>query len=437
MNKLLVTFCHGIAGSGKTHSLKKRIASLTQIYAPDEIMAVSFTKTAANNLAKEYGVQARTMHSLGYEIGGFSGKNILSDKEIDFLMGGFATNIKYQRNQNFSPGQSYLNILAALKGHTFEDLLDFMPTHFNFKVLLIDEAQDMTPLMHAFVAKLADSGKLEKLIYSGDKMQGIFQFMASEPDFQTMALSFLKKIHVPFNWTSENLTVSYRLPKIVADFLNETFYCKLKIQHKKSFPQIKVPETAAEGFLRVFPGSDMLCPEFVSLHRKGTAAILCRTNYQVKKLVSLFQKSGYCVRTNGENNLTIDSPKVKAGFEIMDNIWGYGKKINMDLVRSFLRKKHFEPRKLLSLHDLELTEGEKSLILNLYANRNNEIIDIYTIHAAKGLEWDTVFYLNDDGNHVFTSSKEEAYQLFYVATTRTKNRLYIFHVNSLVEIETI
>lgn len=424
MAQVQITFIHGIAGSGKTHTLKQKIAALTKQYATDEIVAVSFTKTAAENLAKEYGVHARTLHSLGYEIGGFNGQTILSDKEIDFLMGGFASDIKYQRNQNIEPSQSYLNILDALKGHAFEDLLDFMPVHFNFKVLLIDEAQDMTPLMHAFVAKLIGSGKLEHVIYSGDKMQGIFQFIAAEPDFQTTALRFLEKINIPFTYAQEDLTVSYRIPKIIASFLNR------ELTHMR-IPEIKVPHTAIQGHLRVFNGIEMLCPEFVYLHSKGSSAILCRTNRQAKKLVNLFQKNGFYVRANCRNNLTVDSPKVRAAFQVIGRSLGKQVDLDMDLIRPFLRNKKIDSE-IIELADLELTPEEYSTILTLYHNEDTNIIDIYTVHAAKGLEWDTVFYLNDDGPNVFASSIKTVYQLFYVATTRAKNRLFIFNVNSIV-----
>jgi hypothetical protein len=63
----------------------------------------------------------------------------------------------------------------------------------------------------------------------------------------------------------------------------------------------------------------------------------------------------------------------------------------------------------------------------------NKSVDLVTLHASKGLEWDCVFFigLNDD---VFPSRKEAAdilceRRLFYVGVTRARNQLFFSYTN--------
>jgi DNA helicase-2/ATP-dependent DNA helicase PcrA len=77
-----------------------------------------------------------------------------------------------------------------------------------------------------------------------------------------------------------------------------------------------------------------------------------------------------------------------------------------------------------------------SLVMDNDADRESDKVTIMTIHAAKGLEFDTVFLAGweegvfpsqrslDEGG---TASLEEERRLAYVAITRARKRCYIFH----------
>jgi superfamily I DNA/RNA helicase len=71
-----------------------------------------------------------------------------------------------------------------------------------------------------------------------------------------------------------------------------------------------------------------------------------------------------------------------------------------------------------------------------YYDPNAEVISLLTIHAAKGLEFSQVFLIGAEENILPHSRKgqttdiEEERRLFYVATTRARDDLYILHTRS-------
>ena len=88
-------------------------------------------------------------------------------------------------------------------------------------------------------------------------------------------------------------------------------------------------------------------------------------------------------------------------------------------------------RKLL--HDVTLRESFKGETVT-GAPKHQEHLVLSTIHQAKGLEWKAVFIIGlCDGQFPHSKVKEEPMEmeeerrLFYVATTRTKENLYLIH----------
>ena len=84
------------------------------------------------------------------------------------------------------------------------------------------------------------------------------------------------------------------------------------------------------------------------------------------------------------------------------------------------------------LADVALSEGFKGQSIKGYNNGPDEAITLSTIHQAKGLEWKVVFIINlVDGQFphakVFDQPEalEEERRLFYVSSTRAKDKLYL------------
>jgi superfamily I DNA/RNA helicase len=68
-----------------------------------------------------------------------------------------------------------------------------------------------------------------------------------------------------------------------------------------------------------------------------------------------------------------------------------------------------------------------TLIDDLFSNKSNAVI-LATIHKAKGLEADTVFWLNYDYVSKWARQpwqKQQEVNLQYVAATRAKNELFL------------
>jgi len=84
-----------------------------------------------------------------------------------------------------------------------------------------------------------------------------------------------------------------------------------------------------------------------------------------------------------------------------------------------------EEREILSLLE-EYINGSK----RTEKNELTERITITTIHSSKGLEWNTVFYMNAGGEKFKRDKEEEAQRLIYVTVSRAKENLYILSENS-------
>ena len=87
-----------------------------------------------------------------------------------------------------------------------------------FDIIVIDEAQDMTPLYYKLVKKFIEDliNPNLQIIVLGDKYQGIYQFKGADSRFLTLT---------PKLWDREfadaTLSTSYRITKPIASFVNE------------------------------------------------------------------------------------------------------------------------------------------------------------------------------------------------------------------------
>jgi superfamily I DNA/RNA helicase len=138
-----------------------------------------------------------------------------------------------------------------------------------------------------------------------------------------------------------------------------------------------------------------------------------------------------------------DLPNVKDLYNIiiddecnLDNIINYicstNNQVNLDDINLFLSK--------INKTSYEtILQSINSLYLNDSYNCNTDSIELSTIHGSKGLEWKFV-YLIDMNSKDYPKSKnenecEEERRLFYVASSRAKNHLYIsYHKNETEKI---
>lgn len=108
--------------------------------------------------------------------------------------------------------------------------------NFGYDLIIIDEAQDMTPLYFSLLCKIIkDNNKQIKICLLGDKNQSIYDFNKADYRYLTMAdkiLNFLED-----KWMDLKLSTSFRLNDKTTEFINNCMmnYNRIKSVKKTNF----------------------------------------------------------------------------------------------------------------------------------------------------------------------------------------------------------
>lgn len=97
----------------------------------------------------------------------------------------------------------------------------------DFTILVVDEAQDMTPLYFKLLQKFIKDSKLPfQLLVLGDHRQGLYEFKGADTRFLTLAHKLWKNI--PFlktqSFIHKSLKMSYRITKPICNFVNNVMF---------------------------------------------------------------------------------------------------------------------------------------------------------------------------------------------------------------------
>jgi len=102
----------------------------------------------------------------------------------------------------------------------------------NFDIIIIDEAQDLTPLYYELICKICnDNKKIPKFCILGDKYQSIFEYNNADSRYM-MYSNYLFNIN-DYEWVKCKLSTSYRVPKEICDFVNVCMIDKNRIKFNK------------------------------------------------------------------------------------------------------------------------------------------------------------------------------------------------------------
>lgn len=178
-----------VAGAGKTHRITETINEwLDSGMAPEEICAVSFTITAAEELRSRIstpGVVLSTVHSLAYQV--CREKDMIPPFGYDFY--------------------DQLLLTAAVI---------FRTSRPRFRAIAVDEAQDITETQRLFLTPIMLSA--EEVLIVGDPNQSIYGFLGVAPDvIYTMARGLNHQVE------TECMTESHRFGAEIAAFLETVF----------------------------------------------------------------------------------------------------------------------------------------------------------------------------------------------------------------------
>ena len=409
------------AGSGKTTTMSAKVKYLVEKRQidPTQIIMISYTNEAIKELKTRINDQFKmpvniyTFHKFCLDIIRKKEKvKILSDNEIIFKEY-FKFNTffykKYLRTNNL---KKYFKFLLTKKifdddieiCYKFLNLVEDIYKYYNkylkkynlidfdgmiikatktvkkedvkYKYLIIDEYQDISNLRFKFVQKLVKVSDI-KLIVVGDDFQSIYSFSGSDI---SLFLNFKKT----FGYASIlKITNTYRNSQELIDIVGK-FVMKNKEQINK---------------------------KLISNKHIDNPVVLVKYKNKIKQL---------------ENCIKII-------------IKEYGCNKNILLLGRYLNDIKF------------ISKSEKFMICGndiKYSLYPNIKITFLTIHASKGLGYDNVIILNNEkGKYGFPTnvknnkfldmlSNEESYmyaeerRLFYVALTRTKNRVYLLYSNN-------
>jgi len=284
-----------------------------------------------------------------------------------------------------------------------------------YDFIFVDEAQDTNAIQRAILRKLMNAGT--RIIAVGDPAQAIYGFRGADSDS-------LDLIATEFNCTRLPLSISYRCPQAVVNFARQW------VSH------IEPAATAPEGSV------EMLGTKWDSSVFQANDLVVCRTTAPVITLAYSLLKARVPVRVMGreigqglknlinkQNAHTIDALVEKLEVYRTREV----EKATAKMEDAKAEAINDKVDAVLCLID-GLDEGDRSInslmsvIDTLFADGVNKTV-LATIHKAKGLEADRVFWLNSSACPAKWArqdwQKQQELNLCYVATTRAKSALIL------------
>lgn len=286
-----------------------------------------------------------------------------------------------------------------------------------FDFVFVDEAQDTNSIQREILRKLMKPSS--RLVAVGDASQAIYGFRGSDSDS-------MKNIKDEWNAIELPLSITYRCPKSVVEYA------------KTWVDEIVAHDAAEEGEVvelgdtwdhTTFNCNDMvicrrtapLVDTAFSLIKSGVPARVLGKDIGIglKALVKRMQPTSL---TNLEVNLKRHLEKETMKFNELDE----PEKIAAlrDRVESLFAI-------IASMKDTATVQDLNEVIDRLFSESSNCVI-LCTIHKAKGLEADRVFWLDRSGCPSKWARKDwmrvQEDNLCYVATTRAKKSLFLLEI---------
>lgn len=304
------------------------------------------------------------------------------------------------------------SMLKTSIAQAFDGIIDFddqiyMPTLFggnfpSYKIVMIDEAQDLSPLNHALLRKLCRNSRV---IAVGDPNQAIYGFRGA------MSGS-MAEMREHFNMTMFPLTVSFRCPISVVENVHWLV------------PEMRYPEWAK-------PGSVSTLNSWTTDDIEDGSAVICRTNAPLFWLAfTLLKHRRSCKLVGVDIGPQLVKVLKKLGppdlprAEVHEAIEAWAKEQSVKVKRKGTLKDKAECLHIFADQGRHLSEI--ILIAEDIFRRPAGQIQLMSGHKSKGLEFNTVYHLDAhrcriDLQHEDPDSQEA--NIRYVIDTRAKERL--------------
>jgi len=294
-----------------------------------------------------------------------------------------------------------------------------------FPLVLIDEAQDLSPLNHLQLKKCA----ADRIIAVGDEKQAIYAFRNADSD----SINKIKALRS--DWIELPLATTFRCPQVVVE------KCKA---HAPGFTAFSTNVMGLiHSLLPKHEDETWNWGRLAPLTNGGTTAVLCRNNAPLLSLAFKLLRSQVGVTMLGRDigkGLVLLSKKILKDDELgaaecyaLIHRWAEGE--------ASLARARDQEEKIEGIRDREecliavlqgseaATAGDLRRVLSDLFARDSGRVTLATGHRAKGLEWDLVVYLDSFRcPSKFALKKggkalEQEWNLDYVICTRTKHTL--------------
>jgi len=345
--------------------------------------------------------------------------------------------------------------IYSFRGAKVENIMKFDKEYRNCKVIKLTKnyrsAQEILNIANTLISK--NSFRNEKTLYS-DKIGGRITIKELATDSEEAEFVAEKIIELHSSGESFNdMAILYRTNHQSRSFEETLIRNSIPysiIGSKRFLERKEVKDVLAYLKLLLNQKDNISFLRAISSHPRGIGkALIDRINsYSEKHNLSLFeaslelQKKGELSKRQQKalkefTDIFLDLDKSKSVDEIIDEI------LERSGYKNYLAEK-FDYDRMSNVEELKnagdissLDTFLDSLSLLDYSdefNNNSEFVKLMTIHAAKGLEFNTVFVVGlEEGlfpNENLKKSEldiEEERRLFYVAITRAKTNLYITH----------
>ena len=439
-----------LAGTGKTTTIEMMVAASKK---DKPILCIAFNKRIAEEMGKRLpsNCDCRTINSLGHKIWGRTipgGITVDPKKTANILKGiiaelkgsdlqdtrdawseiiqivGMAKNIGYIPNGKYPQARRYstqadliarceerpdpfilsivddvlhASIQLSYKGKIdFDDQIYmsalFANTFPRFPLVLVDEAQDLSPTNHAMLGKLCR----ERTGFVGDPNQSIYAFRGA-------VQSGMRKLRDEFSCEELPLSTSFRCPEeiVKAVWWRVPEFRWIKRGGLHAQLRNMRPENFVEG-----------------------SAIICRNNAPLLRAAFRFISAGRSVSIAGSDI----GPRIVRVLRKMgdDNITREELKHRIDdwLTRKLERTNNeASTRDMAACLQVFADYGEnlgQAIGYADYIFKQEGALRLTTGHKAKGLEWEVVYHLDP----WLCSDEEQDQNLKYVITTRAMRECY-------------
>lgn len=337
----------------------------------------------------------------------FPAKRLLDDDEFILTLAQPPTETQWQALREITMASIQMGYEGKID---FDDMIylpAIAPVSFpSYKLILIDEAQDLSNINHVLLRKIKG---IARLIAVGDPNQAIYAFRGADENS-------MSKMEEMFNMKRYTLSTSFRCPKAVVRAA------------RWRAPQMLFPEWAKEGSVTSLSKWDM------TKLPHGTV-IICRNNAPLFRMAIRLIKAGYWPELQGTNITgrlikvmkSLGAPEMtSAELQLAINAWA---DVQLLAKKNSGRTEEMKECLLVFAEATSTLEEAVAKIEQLSSATGNT--RLMTGHKAKGLEFDSVAILD---KHLLKLEKEgQDRNLFYVMQTRAKDSLFYVQSTDFVE----